>query len=343
MAHEIGQHDKVVLHRTQAWHGLGIVVQDAPTPLEALRIADLDWDVCQWPLYATDGEGNRIAVEDSVLNVRSDTRTELGIVGAGWQPIQNRELAEFCAALAQQGDRVLIESAGSIRNGRKVWFLIKGESFSVRGGDEVTPYICASCGHDGLTALRLTPTTVRVVCSNTLHMVIPDHDQADRGGGDRLPRRACYVVRHCGKIDQKIQEARAALALYGQSLAAMRERIDCLSAREVSSSQVQGFFLEMYTRHFGAVPSNPQDAIEQRRRDHAMGAIAAMVGRFESDRPLAGTTAWGAMNAYTGWLQNDRPLRGKDPVRAREKQVHSRLFGVDADRSLEAFAVALAL
>jgi phage/plasmid-like protein (TIGR03299 family) len=343
MAHEIGEHDTVVLHRTQAWHGLGIVVADAPTPLEALRIADLDWEVCQWPLYATDGEGNRIAVADSVLNVRSDTRTELGIVGAGWQPIQNRELAEFCAALAQEGDQVLVESAGSIRNGRKVWFLIKGESFSVRGADEVAPYICASCGHDGCTALRLTPTTVRVCCSNTLHMVIPDHDAADRGRADRIPRQACYVVRHCGRIDQKIQEARAALALYGQSLAAMREQIDCLSARDVNNGRVQRFLLEMYTRHFGAVPSNPQDAREQRRRDQAMAAIAAMVGRFESDRPLAGTTAWNAMNAYTGWLQNDRPLRGKDPVRAREKQVHSRLFGVDADRSLEAFAAALAL
>jgi phage/plasmid-like protein (TIGR03299 family) len=343
MAHEIGEHDKVVLHRTQAWHGLGIVVQNAPTPLEALRLADLDWEVEQWPLYATNGESHRIAVQDSVLNVRSDTRTELGIVGAGWQPIQNREFAEFCAALAQEGDRVLIESAGSIRNGRKVWFLIKGESFSVRGADEVTPYICASCGHDGLTALRLTPTTVRVVCSNTLHMVIPDHDQADRGSYDRLPRQACYVVRHCGKIDQKIQEARAALALYGRSLAGMRERIDCLSARELGSQQVERFFLEMYTRHFGAVPSNPQDARVQRRREHAMESIATMVRRFEGDRELAGTTAWGAMNAYTGWLQNDRPLRGKDPARAREKQVHSRLFGTEAQRSLEAFGVALAL
>jgi hypothetical protein len=174
-------------------------------------------------------------------------------------------------------------------------------------------------------------------------MVIPDCDPADRGRADRLPRQACYVVRHCGKIDQKIQEARAALELYGQSLAVMRERMDCLSARDVNSSQVQQFFLELYERHFGAVPSNPQDAREQRRRDQAMEAIAAMVGRFEGDRRLAGTTAWGAMNAYTGWLQNDRPLRGKDPVRAREKQVHSRLFGADADRSLEAFAVALAI
>jgi hypothetical protein len=123
----------------------------------------------------------------------------------------------------------------------------------------------------------------------------------------------------------------------------MRERMDCLSARDVNSGQVQQFFLDLYSRHFGEVPSNPQDAREQRRRDQAMEAIAAMVGRFEGDRPLAGATAWNAMNAYTGWLQNDRPLRGKDPVRAREKQVHSRLFGTDADRSLEAFAVALAI
>jgi hypothetical protein len=174
-------------------------------------------------------------------------------------------------------------------------------------------------------------------------MVIPDNDTADRGRADRLPRQACYVVRHCGKIDQKIQEARAALALYGQSLAAMRERIDVLASRDVNSGQLERFLVEMYVRHFGAIPANPQDTHEQRRRDQAMEAIAAMVGRFEGDRRLAGTTAWGAMNAYTGWLQNDRPLRGKDPERAREKRVHSRLFGVDADRSLEAFAAALAL
>lgn len=340
MVHEIGEHDKVILHRAQAWHGLGVVVEDAPTPLEALRLANLDWEVWQWPLYATDGERHRLAVRDSVLNVRSDTLTELGIVGAGWQPIQNRELAEFCDALAQEDDRVLIESAGSIRNGRKVWFLIKGESFRARGDDEIVPYICGSCGHDGFTAMRLTPTTVRVVCSNTLHMVIPDQDPADRGG---RPQQACYVVRHCGKIEEKIQDARAALALYTRSLGGMRERIEWLSGRDVNTRQLEQFLVEMYTRHFGAVPVNPQDAREERRREHAMSSVAAMIRRFEADRPLAGTSAWGAMNAYTNWLQNDRPLRCKDPARASEKRMHSRLFGIDATRCLEAFATALAM
>ena len=63
MAHEITQHDNVVLHRTPAWHGLGIVVKDAPTPIEALKIAGLDWNVEQWPLSATNGETRLLAFE----------------------------------------------------------------------------------------------------------------------------------------------------------------------------------------------------------------------------------------------------------------------------------------
>ena len=63
MSHEIEKHDHVVLHRQAAWHGLGTIVENAPTPSEALAIARLDWDVQQWPMSATDGEGTRITVD----------------------------------------------------------------------------------------------------------------------------------------------------------------------------------------------------------------------------------------------------------------------------------------
>ena len=129
MAHEIEQHDGVVLHREKAWHGLGTIVENAPTPLEALQIARLDWSVEQWPLAAQRPDGGYLPIKTSVANVRSDVGHLLGIVGDGYQPIQNRDLAEFCTALAEQDDVVKIESAGSIRNGAKVWFLLKGESF----------------------------------------------------------------------------------------------------------------------------------------------------------------------------------------------------------------------
>lgn len=177
MAHEITKTDNVVLVGKPAWHGLGIVVESSPTPEEALRIAGLDWSVASWPLLASNG-GQQIAVPKTVANVRQDTKAILGIVSTGYKPVQNAELADFCELLASEDDTVKVESAGSIRGGERVWFLLRGESFSVRGEDELKPYILVSNGHDGKTAVRCTPTSVRVVCSNTLHLVIPrgDHE-----------------------------------------------------------------------------------------------------------------------------------------------------------------------
>jgi phage/plasmid-like protein (TIGR03299 family) len=342
MAHEIMEHDQVVLHRESAWHGLGIVVKDAPTPNKALKIAGLDWTVLQAPLWATCPDGGSIAVDDHVLNYRSDTEDQLGIVGNGYRPIQNQELADFCEALAEAGDEVKIESAGSIRNGRKVWFLLKGESFSVRGADEVQPFILVSNGHDGGTALRCTPTTIRVVCSNTLHMVIPQHEAEGRIS-TKAPIQARFIAHHTQTIMERVEEAKAALQLYGKALESTRELIDQLAAKEVKREDVQRFFLECYTRDFGAFPTNPQNKIEQNARERAMDACNLVFTRFDREQPLAGATAWNCLSSYTGWLQNDFHLRGKDEVRVAERKVESKLFGANADRAHLALATALAL
>lgn len=337
MAHEIETHDGVVLNKTPAWHGLGTVVQDAPTPSEALQIAGLDWQVEQWPMSATNGEGSKIGVPDQVLNVRSDTRTPLGIVTTNYTPIQNSELSDFCELLAEQGDTVKVESAGSIRNGGKVWFLLKGESFSVRKKDEVCPYILVSNGHDGGTALRCTPTTVRVVCSNTLHMVIPRKER-----GQLKVKEACYVANHLGDIRQKVEDAKQALELYGRSLAATRELIDEAAAKQMKREDVQSFFLQCYTRDFGAIASSPQNATEERARTKSQEAFASFSERFDAEKHLAGATAWNAFNAYTGWSQNDRTF-WKDESKESERRIGSQLFGQDAERAAKSLVLALSM
>ena len=338
MTHEIEAHDNVVLYRDAAWHGLGTIVQDAPTPHEALRLAKLDWEVRQAPLWASCPDGGSIDVEGHVLNYRSDTEDQLGIVTDGYRPIQNQELADFCFALAEQGDEVKCETAGSIRNGRKVWFLLKGESFSVRGEDEIQPFILVSNGHDGGTALRCTPTTIRVVCSNTLHAVIPQKE-----GSDRAPEQAKFVAHHTATIMDRVEEAKAALQLYGRAMKHTRDLIDHLAAKDVSREDVQQFFLECYTRDFGAFPANPQNKIEQNARDRAMDACNGVFQRFDAEHELTGATAWGCLSSYSGWLQNDRHLRGKDLVKVAERKVESKLFGVDSDRTHNAMVTALSL
>lgn len=345
MAHEITSTDGLVLHRTGAWHGLGTIVQDAPTPAEALKLARLDWEVEQWALSATDGE-SRIAVTSHVVNVRKDTRQQLGVVGPNWTPFQNRDLADFCGSLQDQG-QVKIESAGSIRGGEKVWFLLKGDSFGIRGkgADEVIPYILVSNGFDGATALRVTPTTIRVVCSNTLHMVVPStavETAALAGGPGKIAAFSCL---HVGTLKERVAEARTALERYSERLNENREMIDVLAARDVNSDAVNRFFLECYAKQFGAVAVNPRDKKEAAHREKAVDAVGKCLRNFEKDLALTGATAWGAFNAYSHWLQHDRgaSINWKDADKARDLRIRSNLFGDAAERTVDAFRVAFTL
>lgn len=332
MAHEITAVDNVVLHAKRAWHGLGVIVQDAPTPMEALKIAGLDWNVEQWPLSATNGE-TRLCVDD-VLNVRMPGAHKLGIVGKHYKVVQNQELAQFCQDLAEMNDVVRCESAGSIREGRKVWFLLKGESFTVRSSDHIEPYICVSNGHDGGTAIRATPTTVRVVCSNTLHQVIP----ANEGSGFRP---AGFAISHVGDPGKRIEEAKAVLGLYNRALDATRGMIDRLAARDVNSDAVKRFWLECYAHTVTPIADTPTTDKEKHEREKAMTAMRWMDTQFQKELDIAGGTAWNAANAFTAWLQHGKETKLKDAVKVADQKTHSNLFGTAADKSTVAMQMAL--
>jgi phage/plasmid-like protein (TIGR03299 family) len=345
MAHEITPSDNVVLHNTRAWHGLGIIVKDAPTPTAACKLAGLDWQVEQWPLSAT-FDGQTIPVP-GFANVRSDMRKDpagvLGTVSKWYQPIQNSDLAEFAELLAKEGDVVKCETAGSIQGGKKVWFLLKGESFSVRShaADEIAPYILVSNGHDGATALRCTPTTIRVVCSNTLHMVIPRHE-SDRMAKKNPLASAAYVGMHMGDLKKRVIQAREALGLYQTSLKATREVIDGLAARDMNSDQVNRFLLECYASAVKPIPVDPKTDSDKKTREKAVESVKEMIGWFEKESPISGTNAWTAYNAFSGWLQH-RPTTTKDQTAARDGRIGSQLFGEDADRCHKAINLACSL
>jgi len=312
MAHEITATDGVVLHKRAAWHGMGTIVQDAPTPTEALNIAGLGWRVKQWPLLALpkDEEGyaepfsHLIEVPDTVANIRDDTREVLGIVSRGYTPVQNVELAEFCELLAEQGDEVRVESAGSIRGGKKVWFLLKGESFSVRNPrgreDEVAPYICVSNGHYGGMAFRCTPTTIRVVCSNTLDMVIP---QRDSEGGILKLKPNAFVACHVGDVRRRVEEAKAALGLYGKSLTEMKELVEYLSTRGINDRQVEEFFVRAYSKMRGPIPLEPETEAQLRAKERAEKFVSLCLSRMVAEETAFGCNGWTMLNAFTGALQ----------------------------------------
>lgn len=64
-----------VFVREVPWHGLGTIVQDAPNSKEAIKLAELDWDVIQKDVIVS---GN--VVHNYKANVRSTDNFVLGIV-----------------------------------------------------------------------------------------------------------------------------------------------------------------------------------------------------------------------------------------------------------------------
>ena len=151
--------------REVPWHGLGTMVQEAPTSADALRLAGLDWEVKQRSIQVCGGA----KIENFKANVRSTDGKVLGVVSDRYQIVQNTEAFSFTDELV--GGDVRYETAGSLQDGRKIWLLAKMPTRKVID-DEVEPYLCFSNTHDGSGAIRVCMTPIRVVCNNTLNLAL---------------------------------------------------------------------------------------------------------------------------------------------------------------------------
>ena len=162
MAHELTKIDGLALANDGAWHGMGTVVKGAMNPFSALRIAGLEWEVEQSDAItgvfnAGEQDEYRVSTDSAKVLLRSDTKTVLGVVGPDYQPFQNQQLAELAYGLRSAADgTVEVETAGSIRGGRRVWMLLRGKTVEFGApGDETVPYLFLANGHDGSLALTV--------------------------------------------------------------------------------------------------------------------------------------------------------------------------------------------
>ena len=62
--------------REKPWHGLGTRVEEAPTSVDALRLAGLDWEVAQEHIFTGTGD----VISGYKVNVRDSDRKVLGVV-----------------------------------------------------------------------------------------------------------------------------------------------------------------------------------------------------------------------------------------------------------------------
>lgn len=156
------------------WHGLGNeLTEDEARNIDerAVQKAGMDWLVKRSRVRFGEGPNQQVWDKHHVL-FRSDTKAPLGIVGEGYQIVQPRECLEFMAELANLGGFKL-ETAGTMFGGQRFWALASiGENAPILDKDMVKGYLLIATSVDGTMATTVDPTTVRVVCNNTLSMAL---------------------------------------------------------------------------------------------------------------------------------------------------------------------------
>jgi phage/plasmid-like protein (TIGR03299 family) len=339
MSHEMYKNDHAVFAGKRAWHGLGTVVESAPTPGQALSLAKLDWQVIGSDgLFADhfteeddDQPGptsRRTAIHTHKALVRSDDWSVLSMVGKDYEILQNDQLAEFCYALAEEDDIVRVESAGSLRGGRRVWFLLRGESLTIdKENDIIEPYIMAYNSHDGSSALD---TKIRVVCNNTL--------TAARA----YAKERTFKFRHTGSILERVSAATTIMRRRFQGMQDWAESIGDKS-QTMTVGEANTYFDTVFDALWKERESTERAEAARNTKRHAFRADCHQRLEYEVDQLGLRLTNWTAANAVTHWLDHSASvvLRGDSKHNSvDEARAFNNLFGITADKKATAFHLA---
>ncbi len=297
------------------WHGFGTYVGDEPVlSPEVLRLSGLDWGVEKRPLFTPSYDDDGGQLVDSLSEVashksivRTSDNSVLGIVGKGYTPMQNQESLSFMDSLADEG-LIRYHTAGSLRDGKRIWLLAKVDSYDVLAGDQMDEYMLLYNSHDGSGALRIIWTKVRVVCSNTAALALG----GARGQG--------VYLRHTKNIKTRVEEARGVLGIAKNQFTEDREISRMLAKYNMSSSQVDGFL--------DAIIPLPVD--EETNATRAKNQRSRIVELFEGgigmDIPGVAGTAFAAQQAVIEYANFHRTTRG-----GQERRFESAMFGTGHD------------
>lgn len=248
---------------------------------------------------------------DQKVLYRSDTRSPLSVVSSRYQVVQPRAVLEFYRDLTEISGYEM-ETAGVLKAGRKFWALARtGQHTVLKGSDAVDGYLLLATSCDGTLATTVTPTTVRVVCHNTLTMPI-------NGASSNAIR-----VPHSTSFDADAIKRQLGVAV--SQWDSFMPRMKTLSERKVKAKESQDYFLRVLCgpkagegtgKRMGEKalhPGTPHErtAIPQERAAKRLQALYEGQGRG-AELAVAKGTAWGLLNAVTEYVDHERRARSPE-------------------------------
>lgn len=190
MAHEIDMSNgkpSVAFIGEVPWHGLGTKLEPNSPLTVWCKEAGLDWIAKESPVHFL-SNGEYIEIPNSKTLYRSDNNIPLSIVSKEYKTVQPIEALNFYKDLIDSGS-FKMNTAGSLRDGRKIWALAEtNKEEELLPNDRTKGYLLFSTSYDKTLSTIVTFTTVRVVCNNTLNMSL----SLDYDSGIKIPHNRLF-------------------------------------------------------------------------------------------------------------------------------------------------------
>lgn len=324
MAHLI---DTMAYTGQTPWHQLGNALPKKQSIDVWAQAAGMQWQILETPvryLAADSSEASSsmyaepMEFPDQKVLYRSDTKAPLSVVSNRYQVVQPRDVLEFYRDLTEVAGYEL-ETAGVLKAGRKFWALARtGKSAALKGDDVVHGYLLLATSCDGTLATVAMPTTVRVVCNNTLAIALQGATNAVK-------------VSHSTRFDAQAVKRQLGIAV-GQWDSFMYQ-MRTLAERKVKSHEAMNFFLKVLCASDkpGSSGAGQSTGLTNERAMQKAQMLFDGHGRGATLSSAQGT-AWGLLCSITEYVDHERRARSQD------NRLDSAWFGVGAavkQRALE--------
>jgi phage/plasmid-like protein (TIGR03299 family) len=210
-----------------------------------------------------------------------------------------------------------LETAGVLKEGRKLWALAKtGQEVMLKGNDLVKGYLLLATACDGTLATTAQFTSIRVVCNNTLTMAVGNE-------------RGAIKVSHSTVFD-----AAAVKKNLGLGVSVWQDfmyRIRQMANQKVSEAQAKRFLVDIF--------GDPSLPVNEQPREKVLAKVYDLYTSKAIGSDLASShgTAWGLVNAVTEYVDHQRRSRAPD------SRLHSAWFGQGAVIKQRTFEEAMKL
>ena len=310
MSHQL-DHSKgktaFIAYQAPGWHGLGKVKKSGIiTVEEALQDGGLDFHVDKLPnihrFNTAAGIQQEIISKNSFFTIRTDVNKVLGDrLGKDYTVYQNTEALAIVDDLLKNG-KMIIETAGALDDGRKVFVCLKlADSIVVDGDDEVQQYVLLTNSHDGSMAITAMPTNVRVVCANTLSAALAG-------------AKGAHKIRHTKNAADRVKEAFTIMGMLEDNSKKNEAAYNAMKHNGLSKEEFFDYIGNIFMTGEEIAGLQGNKEVLSTRKQNVIGEVLqfANTGVGQAEALGDGLNMWYGYNAVTGYLTSKRYASADD-------------------------------